>query len=127
MLASNGFLPSLNFIVSTLSFDRGVFLVWSGIRVPYGISIEKLEVLKASAIRRVPRIVRDSWIHTYKFEAVAGKGSGHGGNFVHRGPDQQGVFSSNLFSFGAARTKIIHDSAHRSTDNSSVERASNCR
>jgi asparagine synthase (glutamine-hydrolysing) len=26
---------------------------------------------------------------------------------VHRGPDQQGVFSSDLFSFGAARLKII--------------------
>jgi asparagine synthase (glutamine-hydrolysing) len=26
---------------------------------------------------------------------------------VHRGPDQQGIFSSNLFSFGAARLKII--------------------
>jgi asparagine synthase (glutamine-hydrolysing) len=25
----------------------------------------------------------------------------------HRGPDQQGIFSSNLFSFGAARLKII--------------------
>jgi asparagine synthase (glutamine-hydrolysing) len=26
---------------------------------------------------------------------------------IHRGPDQQGIFSSNLFSFGAARLKII--------------------
>src|SRR5208282_1819329 len=26
---------------------------------------------------------------------------------VHRGPDQQGIFASNLFSFGAARLKII--------------------
>jgi asparagine synthase (glutamine-hydrolysing) len=26
---------------------------------------------------------------------------------VHRGPDQQGIFSSNLFSFGATRLKII--------------------
>jgi asparagine synthase (glutamine-hydrolysing) len=26
---------------------------------------------------------------------------------IHRGPDQQGTFSSNLFSFGAARLKII--------------------
>ena len=25
----------------------------------------------------------------------------------HRGPDQQGIFSSNLFSFGATRLKII--------------------
>jgi asparagine synthetase B (glutamine-hydrolysing) len=46
---------------------------------------------------------------------------------TRRGPDQQGVFSSNLFSFGAARIKIIHNSAYRSTDNSSAERASNYR
>jgi asparagine synthase (glutamine-hydrolysing) len=26
---------------------------------------------------------------------------------IHRGPDQQGIFSSDLFSFGAARLKII--------------------
>ena len=29
------------------------------------------------------------------------------GTLKHRGPDQQGVFSSSLFSFGAARLKII--------------------
>jgi asparagine synthase (glutamine-hydrolysing) len=29
------------------------------------------------------------------------------GTLIHRGPDQQGVFQSNLFSIGAARLKII--------------------
>jgi asparagine synthase (glutamine-hydrolysing) len=29
------------------------------------------------------------------------------GSLIHRGPDQQGIFSSDLFSFGATRLKII--------------------